>query len=222
MENIYPWLDLHRSVLSIWNEKNGQMFELNLDNKEIEEIITATLERRLLHQEHPSNIDSRIVIKMFEEIYLNEFKFSILPLLNRNKYFEKEKMKYSETGFGVEVYLDKKEIRCALKYAKYYSKELFLDGCMKHFSYKLFDGDEIASYFTSDSIADKHLSELVFCIQSHFLTNCNLWKQQLELRKKLALSNLKISILEAIEQQMCNCSLGDNSRENKFKEFCLS
>lgn len=201
MKYIYPWLDLHRSVLSIWNEKNGQMFELNLDNKEIEDIIKAALQRRLLHQEYPSNIDSRIVIKMFEEIYLKEFKFSLLPLLNREECFEKEKMKYSETGFEVEVYLDQKEIRCALKYAKYYSKELFLDGCMKHFSYKLFDGDEIASYFTSDSIADKHLSELVYCIQSHFLTNCDLWKKQLELKRKSALSNLKIAISEAIQMQ---------------------
>lgn len=222
MKSIYPWLDLHRSVLQIWNEKNDQMFELNLDNIEIEEIIENVLDKRLLHQEHPNNIDSGIVIKMFEEIYLKEFKFSIMPLLNKNKYFEKEKKKYYETGFGLEVYLDKKEIRCALKYAKHYSKELFLDGCVKHFSYRLLDGDEMASYFTSDSdsFTDKYLADLVFHIQSHFLMNCNLWKQQLEMRKRIALSNLKVSILEAIKQQKFINKLDDVVKMN-LKNFAL-
>ncbi|MGN5651051.1 hypothetical protein [Bacillus sp. Brlt_9] len=217
MKYIYPWLNLHRSVLSAWNEKNGQMFELNLDNKEIKKIIKDALKSRLLHQEHPNNIDSRIVMKMFEEIYLNEFKFSIIPLLNKNRYFEKEKIKYNKTGFVVEVYLDRKEIRCALKYAKHYSKELFLEGCMKQFDYRLFDGDEISIYFTSDSLADKHLANLVFHIQSHFLKNCDLWKQQLEMRKEYALTNLRASILEAIQQQKVKSTFDNVVNRNLMK-----
>ncbi|WP_088363979.1 hypothetical protein [Bacillus cereus] len=216
MKYIYPWLNLHRSVFSVWNEKNGQMFELNLDNEDIKNIIKAALKSRLLHQEHPNNIDSRIVMKMFEEIYLKEFKFSIMPLLNKNRYFEKEKIKYNKTGFVVEVYLDKKEIRCALKYAKHYSKELFLEGCMKQFGYKLFDGDEIAKYFT-DSLADNHLANLVFHIQSHFLINCDLWKQQLEMRKETALTNLRASILEAIKQQKVKSTFDDALNRNLMK-----